>query len=204
MAVDHFQKHRYQENQRDWNFNVLFDGQSAVIKMAKDYARLLDHQALYPPVPPRWLHATILRVGSVDDYRESEMVAVAEILQHKLACLELPTFAFDSWWLWGGNVVLHISPEDQFSKLHDHLICALRAVVGRERVDTLSKSEFIPHVTLAYTRSHHREHEINARLAAGPVESAVFVTTRLSLISQWQTGGHYEWRVVKNIPVGRD
>jgi 2'-5' RNA ligase len=204
MATDHFEKHFHKPNQVDWNFNVLFNGQPDVSRMAEQYAQVLQHPGLYKPIPPQWLHSTILRVGLVDDYTEAEMLAVADKLQDKLANLKLPEFFFDSWWLWGGNVVFHISPDDQFTKVYDEVIAALEAVVGSDRTTKSPHESFIAHTSLVYSKAHNSEREIHDKLLANPVKPATFNARSVSLIKQWSTDGHYEWEVVKDISIGRN
>jgi 2'-5' RNA ligase len=203
MAIDHFQRHFRKKGQVDWNFNLVFDDQPAVAKMAQEYAKAVKHPGLYEPIPEQWLHSTILRVGLIDDYTDAEMLAVSAKLQKSLEQLSLPEFAFDSWWLWSGGVVLHISPGDEFSKLYDHVIKALELVVGAERVSYSPHGRFIPHMGLVYPKTYNKEHEIHKQLVEHPVRPVKFRVTNLSLIRQWPTGGHYEWEIVRNIPVGR-
>lgn len=203
MAKDHFEKHHYQKDRVDWNFNLLFEGQQDVARMIEEYAPLVNDPGLYNPIPTKWLHATILRVGLLQDYAEAEMLAVAAKLQDSLATLELPEFFFDSWWLWGGNVVLHISPDDEFSKIYHCVIDVLRAVVGDARVHSSPHGELVAHATLAYARTHHNERQIHQRLLENPVKPAAFKAAKLSLVKQRPTDGHYGWEVVSEIPIGR-
>lgn len=202
MAVDHFEKHEHPPGSKDWNFNVLFDGQPAVAQMAEQYAEALEHPGLYKPIPAQWLHSTILRVGLLEEFTDAEMLAVAGQLQASLAELSLPEFVFDSWWLWGSNVVFHISPDDKFNQIYDHVIAALQSVVGPNRIQT-NKHGFMAHMTLAYTKTHDKEREIHQRLLAHPVKPSAFRVSHLSLIKQWPTDGHYEWEMVRNIPIGQ-
>jgi 2'-5' RNA ligase len=202
MATDHFERHGVQPGHVDWNFNVVFNDQPDVAQMAEEYAEIIRHPGLYPPIPSQWLHSTILAVGSTDDYTEEEMLAVAAKLQSSLAQLTLPEFVFDSWWLWSGGVVLHISPADEFTKLYDHVIEALKAVVGPERTTYSPHGKFVAHTGLAYPRTHHAEPEINRQLSSRLVKPAKFKATHMPLIRQWASGGHYEWEIVKDIIVG--
>lgn len=199
MAKDHFELHNYQTNRVDWNFNIFFSGQSDVERMVNEYTPVLDHAGLYKPIPSKWLHSTILRVGLASDFSEQEMLAITDILQQKLTTLHLPEFVFDSWWLWGGNVVLHISPEDAYVTIYDTVMDAAKQVVGAERI--ARHGDFIPHVTLAYSKAHNDEIAINQRLFENPVKPARFRATELSLIRQWPTDGHYEWEVVRTLPI---
>ena len=81
MAVDHFEKRNLLPGQIDWNFNLIFAGDQAIAKMASEYKAALTHPGLYTPVPPEWLHTTILRIGTTDEFTEAEMIAVAENVQ---------------------------------------------------------------------------------------------------------------------------
>jgi 2'-5' RNA ligase len=202
MAKDHFELNNYQTNRVDWNFNILFSNQPDVGRMVDDYAPALDHPGLYKPIPSQWLHSTILRLGLTSDFSEQEVLAVADVLKQKLAALSLPEFVFDSWWLWGGNVVLHISPEDAYMTIYDTVMDAARQVVGAGRI--ARHGDFIPHVTLAYSKEHHEEVVINRQLFESAVKPAKFRATELSLIRQWPADGHYEWEIVRALPIQQD
>jgi 2'-5' RNA ligase len=205
MATDHFERHRVKaEGDKPWwNFNVVFDNQPDVVRMAQQYAPLLQHPGLYEPIPPQWLHSTILAVGTTHEFTELEMLAVADKLEPLLANLELPEFQFDSWWIWEGNVVLHISPEDEFTRIYDAVTEALTQTVGPKRTRKSPYGNFVPHTSLAYTRTHDKEHEIHRQLVEHPVVPAAFKVAYLPLIRQWPKNGHYEWEVVRKIPIGR-
>lgn len=170
--------------------------------MARQYAEIIKHPGLYPPIPSQWLHATILSIGSTDDYSETEMLVVAAKLQESMGQLSLPEFSFDSWWLWDGNVVLHISPDDKFGRLYEHVVAALRSVVGDERTTHSPHGSFIAHTALAYAKTHDQEHEINQQLAANPVKPATFKATHMPLITTYPANGHWEWEVVRDITIG--
>jgi 2'-5' RNA ligase len=198
MATDHFERHK-REIPTDWNFNILCNAIPAIKNLAKQYAVALNHTGLYNPIPEPWLHITVLRVGSTSEYTKEEMIQVADHLALKLQTVQLPEFFLDSWWLWGGNVVLHMSPDDQFSKIYSALRESLREVVGDSR--TPKYGGFIPHITLAYTRTHNQEFEIAKQLASVSPKPATFNIKEISLIKQWPTEGHYQWEVVKHVPI---
>lgn len=152
---------------------MLFTEQLDAERMVSEYKPVIAHHGLYEPVPAQWLHSTILRVGLTDDYTETEMLSVTKILAPKLASLQLPKFTFDSWWLWGGNVVLHITPDDEYKKIYGCVAEALQDVVGAARA-TKAPYGFVPHVTLAYSKAQHQEREIHRRLVQTPVRPATF------------------------------
>jgi len=205
MAIDHFKAHYYQKDRVDWNFNILLDDQPDVIRMVNEYAPLLVQEGLYPSIPAKWLHMTILRVGLTDDYTEDEMYRTADILAPKLATLKLPQLSFDSWWQWGGNIVFHISPHDDIVPVYNAVIESLRQVVGNDRTARTPHGNFIPHVSLAYTKDHHNEMKIIEVLSQSNIKPARFYAKSLSLLRQRPTDdGHYEWQIVKDMPIGVD
>ena len=203
MAIDHFEKYFYREDRVDWNFNILFPNQPNLEKLVGEYKPLLNHEGLYEPIPFQWIHSTILRVGLLEDFTEQEMLKVADCLQIKLASLHLPEFGIDSWWLSSGNVVLHISPDDVYRLIHSAVIEALHEVFSVERMLSFVERKFTPHITLAYTRTQTSELEVARSLTTKPAgELVTFEATQLSLIKQWPVNGHYEWEVVRTIPIG--
>ncbi len=76
MAQDHFERHNHYDGVVDWNFNVVYQQEPSIVAMAQAYEPLLERPELYEPIPTEWLHATILRVGALEDYTEEEMLAV--------------------------------------------------------------------------------------------------------------------------------
>lgn len=202
MAKDHFKEHSYQKDGIDWNFNILVGEQSDVMRMANDYApALLACEGLYDPIPLAWLHMTILRVGLTSEFTESEMDRVADVLELKLSHIQLPELIFDSWWQWGGNIVFHISPHDELSKVYDAVVEALREVVGEDRARVTPHGHFIPHVTVAYTKDHHNELATSKTLSGVHVKPAKFRAPRIALIRQWPTEGHYEWEIIRELAI---
>jgi len=199
MAIDHFEKRQLRPGQVDWNFNLIFAADPDVARMAEQYAPLLNHPGLYKPVPTEWLHSTILGIGTTEMFSEAEMLAVADKVQEHVAGIKLPKFRFDSWWLLFGNVVFHISPDDELTKLYNVVVASLAEVVGMERASKTPHGRFLAHTTFAYTKSHQNEHEIHDQLTKADIEPAHFRATQMPLIRQWPVDGHYEWEIVKQV-----
>jgi 2'-5' RNA ligase len=200
MAIDHFKKrYAFQEGRSDWNFNILFEGQPQVAKMAAGYADAIDHPGLYPPIPAQWLHMTVLRAGYTTDFTDDEMSAVAAALKPEFAAMKTPELVLGPWWIWGGPV-LHVTPEGPMLEIFDAILKAMEGVVGKKRAP--KPQRFIPHVTLAYCRDYDDEQGLHARLSRTDVEPAAFRADKLSLIKQWPTPPFYSWDVVEDIPIG--
>ncbi|RIT42397.1 2'-5' RNA ligase family protein [Mycobacteroides abscessus] len=202
MAIDHFLKHQRARTRTDWNFNILFDDQPQVAHYARQYRQPLDHAGLYPAVPGRWLHATVLRIGFIDAFSEDELLVVAARLEPKLAALKMPAFLLGQWWIWGGNPCIHFTPEDPLRELYDLVAEELVAVVGNDRLPQLSAS-FTPHVSLAYSKTYHDETGLFNAMQSTRVQAVPVRVNRLSLVKQHVRNHFYAWDIVKEIPVGQ-
>ncbi|HEX5744208.1 MAG TPA: 2'-5' RNA ligase family protein, partial [Candidatus Saccharimonadales bacterium] len=201
MAIDHFGKrYAFQKGHTDWNFNIMFDGQPQVAKMAAAYAGAIDHPGLYPPIPAERLHMTVLRVGFTTEYTDAEMAAVTGLLRPKLAGMEMPELVLGPWWIWGGPV-LHVTPEGPLIKVFDAILKSIEEIVGKKR--TPKPQRFIPHVTLAYCKDYDDEIGLHASLSKTDVEPARFRADKLSMIKQWPSLPVYKWDVVEDIPIGQ-
>ena len=200
MSFDHFEKRKLMPGQIDWNFNVTFTGDSAVERMVQDYEPVLNHpDLLHKPVPAEWLHATVLRLGTTEEISEVEALAIAEKVQEAVLTLKLPDFRFDSWWLLFGNVVFHISPDDQFTKLYEIVKAAMTEVIGKDRASKTPHGRYLAHSTLAYAKTHDNESQIHDLMSSSDVKPAKFRAKQMPLIRQYDNDGHYEWEIVKQI-----
>lgn len=201
---NHFEKFAHQKGRKDWNFNILPSGED-VERMAAQYAELLKNfEGLHPAIPAEWLHITILRVGFVDDFTEEEMLQVADVLAPKLAALEIPPeFVFGGWWQ-HDSLVTHISPEKAFRGVHAAVVESLQEVitVKPERVAHLIPGQIYSHMTFNYTQNRDNEVELAKFLGEHPIDGASFAVKSLHLIQQWPAEDHYEWEVVREIPIG--
>ncbi|HEY5442386.1 MAG TPA: hypothetical protein VIJ68_02520 [Candidatus Saccharimonadales bacterium] len=233
MAIDHFVKHKYARERIDWNFNILFGDQPQVTELATRYKALIKHPGLYDPVPGKWLHATILRVGFLEEFSETEMLAVADVLAPKLADMEMPQLLLGQrWWLWNGGPVLSITPQQQLQKLFRLVLDALTIIVGRDRLPLLTidsasqpmktfdyflktftatvgrdrlpiKFQFVPHVSLAYPKTYDNELDLYKQMRSHPIDSVPIRAMRLSLIKQEVKDNYYIWEVVKDLSIGQ-
>lgn len=204
MAVDHFLRYEGRPPVVDWNFNIDYRGQPDVVAMANAYAEILRPlPGFHEPIPAEWLHTTVLRVGLTTEFTEQEVLAMTDVLVPRLHEMQLPQFVFDPWWLWDGNLVLHISPEDAFIPIYDAVRQAVVDIVGPERTAQPKYGRYLPHMTLAYAKTHHQEQQIHDTLEANPVASAKFRANSISLIRQQPIRGRYEWDVIRTIPIGQ-
>lgn len=201
MAIDHFAKHNSAEGRGDWNFNILFDEQPQVGDYAEQFHEALNHPGLYPPIPLQWLHATVLRVGSIEDFTEAEMLEVADRLENKLATMRLPEFLLGQWWIWSGNPCVHFTPEDPLNLLFNTVTTEVIDVVGGDRVKEGLK--FTPHITLAYSKSYDDEKGLFERLQTVGAHAVPVRAKSVGLLRQYVEDHTYKWEVVRDIQVGQ-
>lgn len=201
MAQDHFERHNHHDGVIDWNFNVTFADQPSVAAMAEAYRPLLLKPHFYDPIPAQWMHATILRVGKVDEYTETEMLAVAEKVQDRLRGMKFGEFHFGPLKIIHGNVAFSIQPESELEKLYTAVTESLEEVVGSARATKSPYGHFIAHSSLVYSKARDNEKETETELGNANIEPASFYIHHMPLIRQRPTQGHYEWDIVKDIVV---
>ena len=201
MAQDHFERHNHYDGVVDWNFNVVLNDQPSIAEMAAQYRPLLTRPELYDPIPPEWLHATILRIGKEDEYTETEMLAVADLVQERLDDITLSEFHFGEPVLIYGNVCFKIEPESELEKLYTIVTESLETVVGPSRATKSAYGHFIAHASLVYTKAQDNEQEIEELLKAANIAPATFRIHHMPLIKTRPTQGHYEWDVIKDTVV---
>lgn len=206
----------------------MFDDQPQVAELANRYAPVIRHPGLHKPIPPQWLHATLLRVGFLEDFTEAEMLAVADKLEFKLADIEIPEIILGKrWWLWNGGPALSITPEKYLHEIFRHLMNSLEEVVGQDGLPLLTipgvsrygkilntfvgaigrsrlpvSLQFKPHVTLAYPKTYKDHSSLRKQLEAHPINGVPIRINRVSLIKQQVVDDYYAWEVVKDLPIG--
>ncbi len=198
MATDFFKKHPWGVGQIDWHFLVIFDKQPQIKELAEAYKPLLQHPGLYPPIPAQWLHATLLRVGSIEIISEESMEEVAQLIQKRSRDLTVPELTLDSPWVWSGSVCLSVNPGEPMKNLFK-IIEAATTEVLKDKAPTPEK--FVPHVTLAYPRDTNDDEGIEKQLKQAQVDPMKFVPTELCLVKQRQTPPYYQWEVITRIPL---
>lgn len=202
MAQDHFERHNHHDGVIDWNFNVVFDDQPSVAAMADKYRSLLQQPYFYDPIPTQWLHGTILRVGTVDEFTEQEMLQVADKVQERLKTVHLPEMHFGDHVIIHGNVCFKIEPESELEKLWTAVDASLTEIVGPSRTRKPPYGRFIAHTSLVYSKQRDNEAETEKVLQEANIKPARFHVHHMPLIKQRPINGHYEWEVVRDITVG--
>lgn len=201
MATDHFTKYKWQEDRVDWNLNILFNDQPQVAEYVAQYKDALQHPGLHKPVPSEWLHATVLRLGFLEEFTEAEMLELAARLEARFAELRMPEFLIGNWWIWGGNPCVHFTPDEPLREVFAVIVAELTGIVGVERLP--KKLSFTPHITLAYSKTYNDEVGVLRQLEQVKVPAVPFKAKSVALIKQCITDDYYTWDIVKDIPLGQ-
>ncbi len=178
-----------------------FNDQPQVAAYAAQYRGLLDHPGLHQPVPGPWLHATVLRIGFIEDFNQDEMLEVAARLEPKLAAMHMPDFLLGQWWIWGGNPCVHFTPEGPLNELFGIVVNELSAAFDKDRLP--QALTFTPHITLAYSKTYNDEIGLFNQLQTKGIDAAPVQVNSLSLVKQRVIDDYYTWDLVKEIPVGQ-
>ncbi len=191
----------------DWNFNLTFVDNADVLALPALYKDAIDHPDFYAPIPPEWLHVTVLRVGFTTEYSEADMLQLSEAIVRDLQNLTLPVFEIGNPILMHGSTpVLCFIPEDKLSVLRTIVGKHADRIFGHEKVVESTRgiidTVFKPHLSLAYPKTTEKEDEIWSQIQSYPVPLKNIRVTSMSLVKQIPINGHYEWEVVKKIPLG--
>ena len=217
--LDHFEKNAHQlgMGKVDWNINITLDDiagedREDVIDEARRLQELVVDpypERFHSRIPARWLHVTIERVGTIQDFTPREMkMGVAELLGKQLKNVDPVEAEITGWWQPERAIpMLDIKPKNRLRNIRALLLDAMAETFGEERAATLLGEPFDAHMALAYARTYDRTEETDGIYANTAVEPVKFVVNSLSLVLQHldhpEHPGHYEWIAVKRIPLGR-
>jgi 2'-5' RNA ligase len=214
MRHDHFEKNPQQHGTSDFNININFGDMPQVAEMAAALGKMLkerEQQAelrlFHNPIPPEWLHLTEW-FGSTKDFTLEEVLQAAEILQTMLADFQKPEAQLSTWWQADvGRAVpmLDVTPKEPFQRINAMARSAVQQVIG---IDTVPepKEPYDPHITTVYPTTYERTEAAESVVNSIHVEPVKFTVDSIDLVKQYwdnqENPNHYEWKVLKKIPIG--
>jgi hypothetical protein len=182
MRYDHFEKNPQQRGTSDFNFNINFGDMPQVAEMAATLGKMLkerEQQAelrlFHNPIPPEWLHLTEWS-GSTKDFTLDRAVPM-----------------------------LDVTPKEPFQRINAMARSAVQQVIG---IDTVPepKEPYDPHITTVYPTTYERTEAAESVVNSIHVEPVKFTVGSIDLVKQsWdnqENPNHYEWKVLKKIPIG--
>ena len=150
-------------------------------------------------VETEWLHLSVVRLGWSDQVDVVEVLEIAEAAANR--CRQLSRFRLEVGPLAGsaGAVRLSVNPWRPIINLRDQLIAEKPFFH-----ETAMKSEFLPHITIAYN-NHSRPAGpvISAVAAARDVPTTFLDVEDVALVDVRRDGHAYKWDTLARVSLGK-
>lgn len=187
----------------DLHWHVLPAPEVAEKQLVAPYRPLWEGQPGLAPVPPSWLHLTVLHGGPMGEYRDGEIDAMVK--RAAAACREIEPFDITLDRPAIGRVAVECAgrPGAPARQLWELTGAADAAVTGSRfpRVPAV----YYPHTTLAYGIAGEQRPDraaMKAMLSDLPGEPVTIRAARLSLVAQSHDRRHITWRLLEEVPLG--
>lgn len=167
-------------------WHLTFPDAPALARHAAAYQRALDGLPGLDPVPAEWLHLTVQAIGYADEVPAPRLSAVVDAVRAAVAPLEPFDLAFDRPAIFGEAIAIHTCPDEPVARLRDAVRAGIGAVLGDDAVPTAPEQAvgFLPHVTIAYSRTDADATPYAAALAAVEQPPTSVPVTAVTLIRQ--------------------
>ncbi|MFB7906637.1 2'-5' RNA ligase family protein [Kitasatospora sp. NPDC056076] len=195
-------EHAWPTGRRDLHWHILPQPQAAE-QLVGPYRDIAATPGLHP-VPPQWLHITVLHAGVVDDVTDNELTAIVGRVRDLAADIE--PFDLILGRVSVGNVALESAgyPGAPARRLWEMTARANREVVGDRW--PLIPTQWYPHSSIAYAGpdGHLADRTtLKARLSDVEAAPVTVPVTSISLVSQWHDGhSSIRWSHLLDVPLG--
>ena len=183
---------------RFYAWHLVFDNQPDVQRLLGAYRTALAGLPNLDLIPDQWLHCTLQGIGFCDEIPESDVAAIVDAAQTKLAVLPAIELRFDA---------PAITPEaiESFAQPAAPVVAvrnALRAAIGDVLPTVPEEVEgFHPHVSIAYSSGDGPAAPYRAALDSVTVPSATATITTADLIVMHRDRRMYEWQTYARAPL---
>ena len=182
----------------DLHWHIIPAAEDAT-KITHAYHRIAHRPGLHP-IPPEWIHITLMHGGPVDQYTERELRQIHETVT--AACRSIPPLTLTAGRPEIGRraVTLPVWPGPPLRALWD-LTRVADAGATSARAPVLPLV-YAPHLTLAYgaTPGAHRP-QLQADRADLNVHEMTLHVSRLALVAQTHDGEGITWRTLTTVPL---
>jgi 2'-5' RNA ligase len=156
--MNHWSSSPWYRGQQFYSWYLTFEDCPSLHDLAEYYDRAIAGLPV-DIVPPRWLHLTLQSVGVADDVSITDVLRIGCDAQAR--CASMPRFevSVERVLVHPEAVIMLVSPHESIKAVRWALRDAIAGVWGRDAVlDTESRGVgesdgFVPHITLAYSRS---------------------------------------------------
>lgn len=196
---NHFTTNSWPRGEVRWHLHVLPDDN--VRDMVASHSDDLKSSGLLP-IPPEWLHMTILQIGSTRQVTDAQAGDIVRMLGPVCAAMRVPRLVAGPAFSWSASAVMQVSPEPDVRLLFD----ASREAVAKALGPKAPKpgAAFVPHISMAYSSDYYNESKVISMLARRPVKPTPFRASSLHLVKQVQTPPYYKWDLVAEMPIGQE
>jgi 2'-5' RNA ligase len=182
--------------------HLILDDQPELRGLIRHYQDALAHLGNLDLIPPGSLHLTMQRIGFVDEIGPAGVTAVAARIADSLRGVPAPVVTFHRPAVWSEAVVLTALPAEPVYQVRLAVYRAAAAVIGPFEGAAPRRSEFTPHVSVAYVNSDGPAQAIVDALR-GVERPPVTVTFRVaSILTFHRDRRMYEWTDAMPIPIG--
>ncbi|AXK36575.1 hypothetical protein DVA86_32370 [Streptomyces armeniacus] len=195
-------RHPWPPGRRDLHWHLL-PPPDARDQLGEPY-QALTHQPGLEPVPPEWLHVTVLHAGPQRDASQQEITEMTARVREAVARTGPVTLTFARPAIGTVAIERAARPGTPARRLWDVTWTATTDVVGQRW--PLQPTTYYPHVSLAYAgeRAQHADRgTLKQRLADIDGGEVTLTFDTLALVSQWHDGRHIVWEHLADVPLPR-
>jgi 2'-5' RNA ligase len=180
-------------------WHLTFEGEDALHRAAVDAQRALAGIEVLDPVPPEWLHLSLVTFGARADVTDDCVRQAINAAHEHTSALESLELAFTRTVVLAESVVL--SPDDSpgLHSLRSALQESVRQVRGAGA--PADPAGFVPHVSVAYANGPARGSDVVTALQSAALPDVHSVRPTLTLADMRRDGRLYRWHPVSAFPL---
>ncbi|MGH3625360.1 MAG: 2'-5' RNA ligase family protein [Sciscionella sp.] len=184
-----------------YTWHITFGGKSDVRALADSYVPLLANLPVLDRVPVRWLHLTVQGLGFTDEIDRTDVDAIVQATEHRLAELQPFTATIGPPQVDPETIHMPVQPVEPLRRLRAVTRGAIGDVWGDQNVPEMAEG-WRPHVTLGYSNAAGPAEPITEALATQQAQTVEVEIAAVSLINLNRDNKAYEWVDVATVRLG--
>lgn len=176
---------------------LLRDNAQVRAKVREAQQQLSDFSGLHL-TPEKWIHLTVLRVGSTTRISPDQTSAMVDAARRSLADVHPIPVTLGRILYHPEAIMLGVDPEHPMEPILEGVRAATRDATGREGVVNGSFPLWTPHITVAYSTGDQPAGPIIASLGKDIPACTVHIDA-VSLVIQWGPELLWEWEPIDTV-----